>query len=206
MRAGALRGMAALLAAVLAAGGGCPALAEGGAIPDLHAEPVTAEDGAFVFRENIRWGNTPSEVREKENPEMVERKQGDWSILYTQQKAQVSLYMADLVYMFRAEQLRMITYDFGTSAGSGAFSYLEGALSSVYGGMAEAASAEVVRAMDQIYPGYYTENLLNRVRSWTAADGTVIYLYYYGPEAFAILYVSPAAVLPGAGQYNTTGL
>ena len=137
---------------------------------------------------------------------MVERKQGDWSILYTQSRVEVSRYFADLVYMFYQDQLKMITYDFGRDAGDGSFSYLEGALSSVYGEMTEAEAGEVIRVMDQIYPGYYTEGLLDRVRGWTAADGTLIYLYYYGAEAFAILYVSPGTGAPGSGSYITTGL
>ncbi len=198
-------GTACLLAAAMLGTIAC-ASATDGVIPDLHTEPETDISGKFTFRKGISWGMASAEVQEKEAQAMVERKRDDWAVQYTQGRVEVSRYFADLVYMFHQDQLRMISYDFGTDAGAGSFSYLEGALSSVYGEMTEAVPAEVIRVMDQIYPGYYTENLLSRVRGWTAADGTLIYLYYYAAEAFAILYVSPSAVQPGAGQYITTGL
>lgn len=205
-----LRRLAALLTAAVTVGSWSGAAAIG-VIPDLHTQTAPAETASpdpagFSFRNGIVWGTAAASVQEKEGQAMVERKQGDWSILYTQSRVEVSRYFADLVYMFYQDRLQMITYDFGTDAGNGSYTYLEGALSSVYGEMTEAPAADVIRAMDRIYPGYYTEGLLDKVRGWTAADGTAVYLYYYGAEAFAILYVSPEAALPGSGAYITTGL
>ncbi len=203
-KTGLIRILTAMTAAVLltcCAGGGLA-----GAIPDLHTAKPKTPAGTFQFRNGAGWGDTAAEVQEKEGQAMVERKQGDWAILYTQSRVEVSRYFADLVYMFYQDRLRMITYDFGTDSGSGSFGYLTGALSSVYGEMSEAEPGDVIRVMDQIYPGYYSESLVTGVKLWTAADGTMIYLYYYAADAFAILYVSPAAGIPVGGQYITTGL
>ena len=64
-------------------------------------------------------------------------------------------------------------------------------------------AAVIVGIMDQIYPGYYTADKLRNQQVWTASDGTLIYLYYYAENAYAILYVCA-----GGGQtvYVTTGL
>lgn len=185
---------------------GCAGTGKAGAIPDLHPEESAVPAGTFQFRNGAEWGDNASAVQEKEGQAMIERKQGDWAILYTQSRVEVSRYFADLVYMFYQDRLRMITYDFGTDSGSGSFGYLTGALTSVYGEMSEAEAGDVIRVMDQIYPGYYSESLVTGVKQWTADDGTLIYLYYYAAEAFAILYVSPSAGIPGGGQYITTGL
>ncbi|MBQ6382681.1 MAG: hypothetical protein IJJ42_03660 [Clostridia bacterium] len=203
-KTGLIRILTALAAAVLLTC--CAGIGLAGAIPDLHTVEPEASAGAFQFRNGAGWGDTAAAIQEKEGQAMVERKQGDWAILYTQSRVEVSRYFADLVYMFYQDKLRMITYDFGTDSGSGSFGYLTGALSSVYGEMSEAESGDVIRVMDQIYPGYYSESLVTGVKQWTAADGTLIYLYYYAAEAFAILYVSPSAGIPGGGQYITNGL
>ena len=126
--------------------------------------------------------------------------------VYSQQPVEVSRFHADLVYMFHQNQLKMITYDFGQEGTGSDFQYLQGALAAVYGEMREADAGEVVQLMDQIYPGYYSEPLLQQVCGWTAEDGTPIYLYYYADGAFAILYASAEIAQPGAGQYMINGL
>ena len=204
LRRKCLRMAAATAAAVLIIL--CAGVSSAGAIPDLRTPEPTAGDGAFRFRNGAGWGDSAAAVQDKEGQTMVERKQGDWAILYTQSRVEVSRYFADLVYMFYQDQLRMITYDFGSDSGTGSFGYLTGALSAVYGEMKDAESSEVIRVMDQIYPGYYTESLVTQVKQWTAADGTLIYLYYYAADAFAILYVSPAAGTSAGGPFITTGL
>ena len=176
-----------------------------GAVPDLRT-PESAPAGAFQFRNGITWGMTPEQVQQTEPTPMIERKQDLWSVLYTQSRVEVSRYAADLVFMFRENSLKMITYDFGSSAGDGSYGYLIGALSEVYGEGLTPEAGQIVALMDQIYPGFYTAERLTTPHGWIANDGTQVYLYYYADGAYAILYASPDMSAPGSGSYNTTGL
>ncbi len=175
-----------------------------GAIPFQRGEEPSGT--GFVFRGGITWGMAPEQVQAAENTEMIERSQDEWSVLYSRQKVSVSRFTADLVFMFHRAGLKMITYDFGPDAGAGSYGYLTGALSSVYGDSDLPEGTEIVRVMDRIYPGYYTPDRLKEIRGWTAADGTRVYLYYYGESAYAILYVSPDTAGAGDGVYVTDGL
>ena len=177
-----------------------------GAIPFLNTQEEKEPNGQFSFRNGVQWGMNLERVKTCEEGSFIERSQEEWSILYSMNQVEVSRYVADLVYMFRLDQLNMITYDFGNQTAVSSFSYLQGALTSVYGEMREEDAMTVVRLMDQIYPGYYSESLLNQVFGWTAFDGTMIYLYYYGENAYAILYASPELALPGSGVYAVNGL
>ena len=199
--------MVGLAAGILLAGLSNAGLTDG-AIPDYRSQSVQEEKTGsfFSFRNGIGWGMQPEEIREREGVDMIERSQADWSIMDSQQPVEVSRFHADLVYMFHQNQLKMITYDFGQEGTGSDFQYLQGALAAVYGEMREADAGEVVQLMDQIYPGYYSEPLLQQVCGWTAEDGTPIYLYYYADGAFAILYASAEIAQPGAGQYMINGL
>ena len=194
---------AAFLMAVLTLFCASAALA-GGVIPDLRDSPTAAPPAAvFSFRNGIQWNMTGELVQALETVQLTERKQDGWSILFPLGPVEVSRYTADLVYMFYNDRLKMISYDFGTKGSDSDFRYLTGALDTVYGEHTAADAAVIVGIMDQIYPGYYTADKLRNQQVWTASDGTLIYLYYYAENAYAILYVCA-----GGGQtvYVTTGL
>ena len=193
--------LAALLALLTAASG-----LAGGVIPNLRETPTAAPAAAvFSFRGGVQWNMSRDQVRALEPLQLTERAQENWSILYPLSRVEVSRYTADLVYMFYSDRLKMISYDFGPGGADTDFQYLTGALDSVYGEHREPEASEIIGIMDQIYPGYYTaEHLLNR-RGWTAGDDTLVYLYYYAENAYAILYVC-AGGAPSGGGYVTTGL
>ncbi len=177
-----------------------------GVIPNMWAQETATPAPAFSFRGGITWNMTREQVRSLESGlEMTERSQGSWAVLYPLSQVEVSRFRADLVYMFYADQLKMITYDFGSGGTAADYTYLTGALDSVYGDHAEPDSSVVVSIMDQIYPGYYTAGNLHSVRSWTAGEDTWIYLYYYTQTAYGILYVNAPEGTAG-GSYVTTGL
>ncbi len=198
------RGAALLTGALLVirAAAGAPE----GVIPNMWAQEPATPAPAFSFRGGITWNMTREQVRSLESGlEMTERSQGNWAVLYPLSQVEVSRFRADLVYMFYADQLKMITYDFGSGGTVSDYTYLTGALDSVYGDHAEPDSSVVVSIMDQIYPGYYSAGNLHSVRSWTAGEDTWIYLYYYTQTAYGILYVN-AAGGAGSGSYVTKGL
>ena len=183
----------------------CPAACGlAGGIGGLWDSPTaTPAPYTFSFRSGIQWNMTRELVRALETQELTERVNGNWSILIPLAPVEVSRYKADLVYMFLNDQLKMISYDFGSGGTESDYQYLTGALDSVYGEHAEPNAAEILIYLDLIYPGHYSaDNLLNR-RGWTASDGTLVYLYYYSPTAYTILYVCPGA---GQAGYNTAGL
>lgn len=177
-----------------------------GAVPNLWKTEEPDASGSFRFRGGITWGMTADQVQQTERTPMIERTQDQWAILYTQNRVEVSRFTADLVFMFRENSLKMITYDFGTGTGDSSYGYLVGALSAVYGEGMTPEAAQIVALMDQIYPGFYTAEGLKNPHQWIAGDGTVIYLYYYADGAYAILYASPDMTAPGSGNYNTSGL
>ncbi len=170
---------------------------------ETQAPTATPAPGAFRFREGIRWGMSPKQVRALESEEMTERSLQDWSIMVTTEKVAVSRFTADLVFMFHQEKLEMITYEFQRRDAEADFSYLAGALTSLYGEKAEASADRVKILMDAIYPGRYRLDQIREPWSWTLPDGTGVYLYWYSGEAFAIMYASPEA---GGGFYQTNGL
>ena len=104
--------------------------------------------------------------------------------------------------MFHEDKLMMITYEF-PSALPDDYLYLSGALSSVYGEKTETDPMKIKALMDAIYPNYYQTEKLTQAYGWNSSDGTVVYLYYYSDEAFAIMYVSPET---GSSIYQTNGL
>lgn len=176
-----------------------------GVIPDLWTPETAAPTPAFSFRNGVNWNMSREQVRATENIDLTDRSNGSWSILYPLQRVEVSRYQADLVYMFYEDALKMITYDFGNTGTASDFTYLTGALDSVYGEHTEPDATVVVGIMDQIYPGYYTTDRIHSIRGWISGEDTWIYLYYYAENAYGILYVCAGARMP-AGSYVTTGL
>ncbi len=178
-----------------------------GFFPNLWGQATATPAPAFSFRGGVAWDMSRQQVRAAEPAlEMIERSQGDWSILYPTSQVEVSRYRADLVYMFYGDRLKMINYDFGSSGTSADYAYLTGALDAVYGDHTEADSSVVVSIMDQINSGYYSASSLHSVLNWTAGSDTWIYLYYYSQTAYGILYVNAGAGTAPAASYVTTGL
>ena len=97
----------------------------------------------------------------------------------------------------------MISYEFARQKDADDFSYLSGALCSLYGEKTPAEPLKIKALMDAINPNRYKTELITDAEGWMTADGTTIYLYNYSPEAFAIMYVSPEL---GSRIYQTNGL
>lgn len=164
---------------------------------------ATPAPDAFRFRDGIRWGMKPEQVKALENEGMTERTLQDWSIMLTDEKVAVSRFTADLVFMFRQDRLMMITYEFQRQDPETDFRYLTGALSSLYGEKAQADPMMIKNLMDIINPNRYRTEAMTEGYGWVLPDGTAVYLYYFSKDAFAIMYVSPEI---GAGAYQTNGL
>ena len=167
--------------------------------PEVTATPAP---NAFRFRDGIRWGMNTQQVKALETGKMNERAMQNWSVMLTDQKVSVSRFKADLVFMFREDSLLMISYEFQQTTKDDFF-YLTGALCSVYGEKADADPLKIKALMDSINPNRYKAELISESVVWVTGDGTSVYLYYYSPEAFAILYVSPEL---GSRIYQTNGL
>ena len=198
--AAALTGLIVLLTA-------CTGTAEGTIIPSLRETIGTQQaPPAFSFRGGIGWNMTPEQVQTLENVPMTVRSSGDWSVSVAGSPVQVSRFTADLVFMFFQNQLKMITYEFQSDGNTLNYQYLVGALCSVYGDRHDADPAVIKALMDQIYPDRYRLDLITQPHSWTAPDGTCIYLYYFTANAFAILYTPPELAPQGGGTYQTNGL
>ena len=73
---------------------------------------ATPAPDAFRFRDGIRWGMNPQQVKALETEQMSERSAQNWSIMLTDAKVSVSRFSADLVFMFRDNCLLMILYEF----------------------------------------------------------------------------------------------
>ena len=178
-------------------------------VPAVTVAPITPQpssgSGEFFFRGGIRWNMSREQVRALEPIDLTERTNGSWSVLIPLAQVEVSRYQADLVYMFENDQLKMIQYEFGSKGSAYDYTYLTGALDSVYGIHTEAGGAEIVTLMDRIYPSYYRTESITKSYAWTAGDGTRIYQFYYSPTAYTILYANPTDSA-GAGGYVTTGL
>jgi hypothetical protein len=176
-------------------------------VPDIRnwfiSPTATPAPDAFRFRDGIRWGMNPQQVRALETEQMSERSMQNWSIMLTDGKVNVSRFTADLVFMFRDNRLLMISYEFTGNASTDDFSYLSGALCSLYGEKTEADPLKIKALMDAINPERYKTEMITEPEGWMTADGTTIYLYHYSPEAFAVMYVSPEL---GSRIYQTNGL
>ena len=168
-------------------------------------EMVMTEKKAFSFRNGITWGMNPQQVAAIENVPMEQAFSSEWSILLTSSQVPVSRFSADLVYIFRQDALRMITYEFKNDCSTLNYQYLAGALCSLYGESREAGPAMIKGWMDRVYQNYYNQDLIHNAMEWTAEDGTAIYLYYVTEKTYAILYVCPNQG-GGSSNYNTDGL
>ena len=175
----------------------------------LLSTPVpqaTEQIPAFTFRNGIGWNMSTEQVSTLETAPMNERTSGEWSVMVTKEKVSVSRFSAELVFIFRQNQLRMITYEFNNSSDSViSFYYLIGALESKYGKSQDAEPQIVKNLMDRIDPNHYQTERIQQVHAWTDKDGTGIYLYYFDTDRFAILYASPELSAPGGG-YDVNGL
>ena len=193
-----------ILVTVTAAAGSASALGFG--LLDTPSPQPTEQVTSFTFRNGIGWNMSTEQVRVLEETPMTERTSttGEWSVMLTNEKVTVSRFSANLIFMFRQNQLRMITYEFRTNCSSLNFQYLTGALCSLYG-ESNAANPLVVKGwMDRIYQNYYQQDQIHNALEWTAEDGTKIFLYYFTAETYAILYVCPTT--NGNGNYDTSGL
>ena len=174
-------------------------------IRELFQAPVitsTPAPNAFRFRDGIRWGMNMRQVKALEPTPMTERLLQNWSIMLTNGKVTVSRFAADLVFMFREDQLQMISYEFQNCSADD-YQYLGGALSTVYGERQDAEPLKIKALMDAINPNRYQTDLITQAAVWATADGTTIYLYYFTENAFAIMYASPEL---GSRIYQTNGL
>ena len=172
--------------------------------PTMTPQPtVTPSPDAFRFRDGIRWGMNPQQVKSLESVNMVERVLQDWSIMVTTEKVAVSRFTTDLVFIFRQEQLKMIVYEFQRKDADADYQYLTGALCSLYGEQKEADPAMIKVLMDAVNPGRYQADKLTKANGWLTSDGTAVFQYQYAPDSFGVMYVAPEL---GGGLYQTNGL
>ena len=182
------------------------ASAAGFGLLSTPAPQATEQIPAFTFRNGIGWNMSTEQVSTLETAPMNERTSGEWSVMMTAEKVAVSRFAADLVFIFRQNQLRMITYEFNYNHDSViSFYYLIGALEFKYGKSQDAEPQIVKNLMDRIDPNHYQTERIQQVHAWTDKDGTGIYLYYFDTDRFAILYASPELSVPGGG-YDVNGL
>ena len=164
---------------------------------------ATAGQIIFRFRDGIRWGMTPEQVKILEPEPMKERARLNWTVLMTDEKVAVSRFTADLLFMFMDNRLQIIVYELKRENPENDFRYLTGALSAVYGEQAEADPLAICNLMDAINPNHYRFDLITKAVSWKTGDGTVIYQFFYSGNEFAVMYVSAEQ---GTGQYQINGL
>ncbi len=194
-----------LLCVILICFSGTPAAAESGSTASIRDLVITEEKKPFSFRNGIAWAMNPQQVALIENIPMKQSSSSEWSVLISESPVQVSRFSADLVYMFKQDALRMITYEFTKDCSTLNFQYLTGALCSLYGDNKAASPASIKGWMDLVYQNYYHPDLIQQASEWTAEDGTRIFLYYFRQDAYAILYVCPQSGGNGSG-YDTNGL
>ena len=178
---------------------------ESGAGSSIRDLVLTVEKKQFSFRNGITWAMNPQQITLIENIPMKQSASSEWSVLISESPVQVSRFSADLVYMFNRGALRMITYEFTQDCSTLNYQYLTGALCSLYGDLHTANPAIIKGWMDLVYQNYYNAEYIQQAAEWTAEDGTHIFLYYFKPEAYAILYVCPQSG-ENAGRYDTNGL
>ena len=167
-----------------------------------HVITATPAPNAFRFRDGIRWGMSCQQVKALETEPTTERTMQNWSVMLTDGKVAVSRFTADLVFMFREDRLMMISYEFQPGRKED-YLYLTGALSSLYGEKKEADPLTIKALMDSINPNRYKTEMITQAWGWGTQDNTLIFLYYYSSDAYAILYASPEA---GSRIYQTNGL
>jgi hypothetical protein len=173
-------------------------------VPTETPQPtVTPSPDSFRFRDGIRWGMSPQQVKALESVNMVERVLQDWAIMVTTEKVAVSRFTADLVFIFRQEQLKMIVYEFQRKDADADYQYLTGALCSLYGEQKDADPTMIKVLMDAVNPGRYQADQLTKAYGWNTADGTAVFQYQYAPDSFGVMYVAPEL---GGGLYQTNGL
>ena len=200
------RKIAAVFLCVLLAGlAACCAAAEGGNPGSIRDLMDSEEKKPFSFRNGITWAMNQQQVSLIENIPMKQSSSSEWSVLIPESQVQVSRFYADLVYIFRQDALRMITYEFTKDCSMLNYQYLTGALCSLYGENREADAAVIKGWMDRIFPNHYAQEQIHEAREWTAEDGTSIFQYYYTAENYAILYICPTTNGGNAG-YDTNGL
>ena len=171
------------------------------AIPSA-AVTETPAPNAFRFRDGIRWGMNTQQVQALEPEKMTERTMQNWSVMLTDSKVPVSRFSADLVFIFRDDQLMMASYEFQKGS-SDDFLYLRGALVSIYGEKKDADPLKIKALMDAINPNRYKTDLIKQACGWSTADGTTIFLYYYSADSYAVTYVGPELA---TRIYQTNGL
>ena len=171
--------------------------------PAYYEPTATPGQIIFRFRDGIRWGMTPEQVKILEPEEMTERSRLNWTVMITREKVAVSRFTADLLFMFRDSRLQIIAYEFQRQTSSSDFRYITGALKSVYGEQTEADPLIISNLMDAINPNHYKLDQIDEAVCWRTGDGTGIYQFFYGNDRFAILYVSSEL---GTGQYQINGL
>ena len=200
------RKIAAVFLCLLLAGMGfCCAAAEDGNPGSIRDLMNSEEKKPFSFRNGITWAMNQQQVSLIENIPMKQSSSSEWSVLIPESQVQVSRFYADLVYIFRQDALRMITYEFTKDCSMLNYQYLTGALCSLYGENREADAAVIKGWMDRIFPNHYALEQIHEAREWTAEDGTSIFQYYYTAENYAILYICPTTNGGNAG-YDTNGL
>lgn len=174
----------------------------GSSIRDL----VISETKPFSFRNGISWGMNPQQVSAIENIPMKQSSSSEWSVLISESPVQVSRFTADLVYMFKQDALRMITYEFQKKECSSLnYQYLTGALCSLYGESKDANPIIIKSWMDLVYQNHYTLEKIHDAKEWSTEDDTEIFLFYFWDDTYAILYVCPESGSGNTG-YDTNGL
>ena len=200
------RKIAAVFLCLLLAGMGfCCAAAEDGNPGSIRDLMNSEEKKPFSFRNGITWAMNQQQVSLIENIPMKQSSSSEWSVLIPESQVQVSRFYADLVYIFRQDALRMITYEFTKDCSMLNYQYLTGALCSLYGESREADATVIKGWMDRIFPNHYAQEQIHEAREWTAEDGTSIFQYYYTAGNYAILYICPTTNGGNAG-YDTNGL
>jgi len=171
--------------------------------PAYFGPTATPGQIIFRFRDGIRWGMTPEQVKILEPEEMTERSRLNWTVMMTREKVAVSRFTADLLFMFRDSRLQIIAYEFQRQTSSSDFRYLTGALKTVYGEYTAADPLIISTLMDGINPNHYRLDRIEEAICWRTGDGTSVYQFFYGSDSFAVLYVSGDL---GTGQYQINGL
>ena len=103
---------AMILCAVFAVLATCGALAEGTNTNSIRDLLITEQKKPFSFRNGVAWAMNQQQVSLIENIPMKQSASSDWAVLISESPVQVSRFSADLVYMFKQDALRMITYEF----------------------------------------------------------------------------------------------
>ena len=163
-----------------------------------------ADDTAFSFRNGVHWGMTPDEVAAAEGREADFSE--DLSAAYSQicfSDVAVSRYTAEIGYIYCGSALQAAVYGgFESDHQSSDFTYLSGALSSVYG-QPESADAEELFAMTDHFGPRPEIDPASLIR-WSLEDGTAVYMFTFAQD-FCILYIN-TGFFESSAAYDVTGL